>query len=964
MTVEKEHPVRCFREVEDYEESIKNNDFKIVFLYDDNAPETPMNQQKANRKYPVGGPKGYKTLDDVYLNDFNMQRNIGVCPIRKENEKFLCVIDIDGETTYASNDQEQQELKLATRLYLFEILKNGFHSRDLHPMFVSTANNGYHIYIYVTQAGHKKHPVDNLVYPSKNLKGFVDSSAFNQFPVLQNVGLKPMAKSAIEFFTEAGKYVVGPGSIINGKKYNVLDSGVKRFKDISVYMEKPIEDLIYEIFEEAGFTIDYDHQKEMIQRKIVLDDSKHDIPEQNVANIGDFIIEAWPLIDGEKQMATVALGGFLSSMGVSQKSLMDIGNYVIDNKTSPNFFNMNDDAERTQGFIPSLLHDSEENAVKKKQGLSSLKERFMGKYDIYKMSRLLWLNSCPKTHKFYPNEKYTTQYDEVVLDFHKKQIRLNHIRQGKEANLPVSNDIVFHVVDNFEYIDDISTPLVLDSSEMPIQFDFYATNGFTKKYIFENRQKWFDNFHKMFGAYTSKNSKIPGYILKEYEDLGVIRTIESSSRPGIYLSKDQTRFRKFIDEEESVVEVECNPPDRDELRSALMLLKQICDAFPWTEDKFAATIKHALLLPYAFSYKRFNRWIPGVMLIGESGTLKSTMGQLLCSLHTPIKYNKRAYVMNGSEFNSEFRIGRDMNRHSYPIVINECMSVFSVQGNLEYIKDTITEEFGRNPGASNGDEGGIYYNRCIPIFTLNDSVEGLEEREFARRFLTINLTKKDLYTEQEIEENLSFLNKGPIVNGRFEELHILGDFVFYFINNNISLFSKPIYSTMDSIIRGLQEYTGIDTSWLNVNVRQYIDMDFDESSQYDLDKALNVIKQPFAKKKSRNISGKSDEEILEEMMGIDYPFIFRTKNGVLITTGFKDAYRESDKNLNRTMKITELKDLLNINFADGQEVCEYKTSQIKGSSQTKRGVTVPWELFLEIVGAKINENITEILQNQ
>lgn len=961
--INNQHPVRCFREIEDYEEALQNNDFKIVFLYDENAPETST-QQNTNRKYPVGGPKGYRSLDDIYSNEFNMQRNLGICPIRKDNDKFLCVLDIDGENTQASDDESKARLKLATRRFIYEILKNGFRIRGIHPMYVSTANNGYHIYLYVTQCTHEKHPINDLVYPSKNLKIFRDSSAFKEYPILQNMGLKPMAKSSIEFFSEAGKFVVGPGSIIDGKKYNVLDDGVKRFKDISVYIEKPIEELIYEIFEEAGFTIDYDHQKELIERKIVLDDSKHDLPIQNVANIGDFIIEAWPLIDGEKQMATVALGGFLSSMGVSQKSLIEIGNYVIDNKPSPNFFKMSDDAERTQGFIPSLLHDSEENVTKKKQGLTSLKERFTGKYDIYKMSRLLWINSCPKTHKFYPNERYTNQYDEVVLDFYKKQIRLNHIRQGKDASLPVSNDIVNHIVNNFEYIDDISTPIILDKSEMPIKFDLITPNGDEKTYIYRDRQNWFDNFHKMYGAYTSKNSKIPGYILKEYEDLGIIRTVEGSSRSGIYLSKDRKSFRKFVDSEDNIVEIKCTSPDKEELANALNLLKQISDAFPWSGDKFAATIKHSLLLPYGFSLKRFNRWIPGVMLIGESGTLKSTMGQLLCSLHTPIKYNKRAYIMNGSEFNSEFRIGRDMNRHSYPIVINECMSVFTVQGNLEYIKDTITEEFGRNPGASNGEEGGLYYNRCVPIFTLNDSVEGLEEREFARRFLTINLTKKDLYTEQEIEENLSFLNKDSMVNGRFEELRIIGDFVFYYINNHIDLFTKSIYSIMSSIIRGLGEYSGVDTDWLDVNVQKYIDMDFEESSQYDLDRALAVLKQPFAQKKSRNLSGKSDEEILEDMIGIDYPFIFRTKTGVLITSGFKDAYRVLDQNLNRTMKVTELKDLLNLNFANDEEVCEYKSSKILGSNIAKKGVTVPWEIFLEIVGAKANKSIGDILNNQ
>lgn len=955
--------VRCFQEIEDYEEALKNNDFKIVFLYDENSPESLFKPPNTNRKYPVGGPKGYRTLDDIYSNDFNMQRNLGICPIRRENEKFLCVLDIDGETSQASTDDDKAQLKLATRHFIFEILRDGLHSRGIHPMYVSTANNGYHIYLYATQCTHEKHPINDLVYPSKNLKIFQDSEAFNRYPILQNMGLKPMAKSSIEFFSEAGKYIVGPGSIIDGKKYNVLDDGVKRFKDISVYIDKPIEELIYEIFEEAGFTIDYNHQKELAERKIALDSSEHDLPQQNIENIGDFIINAWPLIDGEKQMATVALGGFLTSMGVSKKSLIDIGNYVIDNKPNPNFFKMSDDAERTQGFIPSLLHDSEDDSNKEKQGLTSLKERFRGKYDIHKMSRLLWINSCPKTHKFYPNERYTNQYDEVVLDFHKKQIRLNHIRQGKEDVVPISNDIVNHIVDNFEYIDDISTPMKLDISEMPIQFDMLTPNGDMKKYIFRDRQNWFDNFHKMYGAYTSKNSKIPGYILKEYEDLGVIRTIEGSSRSGIYLSKDGSMFRKFVDSEDGIEEVACEAPDPEQVKDALILLKQIEEAFPWTGDKFAATIKHALILPYGFSFKRFNRWVPGIMLIGESGTLKSTMGQLLCSIHTPIKFNKRFYIMNGSEFSSEFRIGRDMNRHSYPIVINECMSVFNVQGNLEYIKDVITEEFGRNPGASNGEEGGLYYNRCVPIFTLNDSVEGLEEREFARRFLTINLTKKDLYTEQEIEENLSFLNDGVIVNGRFKELKVLGNFVFYYINQNTDLFSKSIYTIMNSVVKGLQKYTGVDTTWLNVNVRQYIDMDIDESSQYDLDRALSVIKQPFALKKSRNLSGRSDEEILEDMIGVDYPFIFRTKTGVLITSGFKDAYKQLDQNSNRTMKVTELKDLLNLHFGEEEDVCKYKSSKIIGSDIAKKGVTVPWEIFLEIVGAKINVSVNEYLKD-
>ena len=196
-----------------------------------------------------------------------MQRNIGICPIRKENDRFLCIIDIDGETSYANNPKDQEQMKLGTRLFLFEVLKNGFESRGITPMYVSTANNGFHIYLYITQVGDEKHPINNMIYPSKNLKSFKDSIAFNQFPIIGNAGSKPMASSSMEFFTKAGGYVVGPGSVINGKKYAVLPDGASRFQDISTYMDSTLEDLITDILQETGFAIDYDRTGKLIERK-------------------------------------------------------------------------------------------------------------------------------------------------------------------------------------------------------------------------------------------------------------------------------------------------------------------------------------------------------------------------------------------------------------------------------------------------------------------------------------------------------------------------------------------------------------------------------------------------------------------------------------------------------------------------------------------------------------------------
>ena len=465
----------------------------------------------------------------------------------------------------------------------------------------------------------------------------------------------------------------------------------------------------------------------------------------------------------------------------------------------------------------------------------------------------------------------------------------------------------------------------------------------------------------MKGAYTSKNSKIPGYILMEYENLGLVDTIESSSRPGIYMSKDKKSFRKFIDTEDGVKEIESKKPDVKDLQNGLSLLKRIRDAFPWQSDKFAATVKMSLLHPYGFTYKRFRRWLPGIVLIGESGTLKSTMGELLLCLHAPIYTNKSHYIMNGSEFGSDFRMGRDLSRHSYPIVVNECNHIFRNSSTIEFLKDVITEEFGRNPGTGpNGEEGQVYYNRSVPIFTLNDSVEAMEEREFARRFLTINLSKNDLYTEQQIEENLGFLNQNGIVNERFQELSVIGDFIFYYINSNMDVFAQSIYKTMDTVIGAMAEYSQMDLSWLNVNVKKYIDMDIDESTQGELEYALDVIRRPFFQKKSKTYGGKSDSEILSSMFGNEYSYILETNNGVVITRGFEDEFRKRDPLLNRSMKVEVLGELIQKTF-EGTDDCGYKRVRVKGMKQRPYGLYIPMEVFYNIVGATDNKSITEEL---
>ena len=383
------------------------------------------------------------------------------------------------------------------------------------------------------------------------------------------------------------------------------------FHDVSVYMEGPVEDLIIDILrDDCFFTYDppvKDIKK--VDQVFEISDDKQILSETNIKNIGDFMIYAFQYIPGQKHYATLALGGFLYSQNISENSIMQVGEYIVNNAPN-NLFKGTKEHEKTNGFMQVLVHDSLEGEEKKKTGLTTLKEMFRDtEVSIADLTKILWNNSLPNSHTFQPNGIFADTYAEVTVDYKNKETRWVNLKSLKDEEgrpLPpkrLQEHLIRHVLTDINYIDDISMSAISREEKMPISFYIQSRLRDPVLYICENTQSMIDNYNALPLAHQRGSNNILALVIDEYESIGLIGTIERSTIPGIYLSRDKTDLRRFIQYKGEIIEQDPILPDRNKLTDALILLKKINDVYPWYDDKFATFVKLGMILAYGYVFK-------------------------------------------------------------------------------------------------------------------------------------------------------------------------------------------------------------------------------------------------------------------------------------------------------------------------------------------------------------------------
>lgn len=939
--------------IEDFEQLIEEDKIKIIKLSSD----------MSNPKRPLKDIYEYIDLSELEYFD----GNIGISFPKKEEidqtQPFLIAIDIDGETQGVDNELKPL-LKTQTRLLLFNILKDGLEKRGLHGMYVKTPTNGFHIYLWTKKSNFTQHGFNSLLFPDAmafTADYYKKLSSEYDLSLLPTLYKKRMSNKSIEIFSQS-TMIVAPGSIINNKKYQILPCGAAKFSDISTVEDRPIEDLVFEILEDHFFVRS---QAEVVYQDIP-EDNLHDLTEENVKNVGKLILEYWPEIDGEKQEASLALGGFLNAQGVSQKSIIEIGEYVLDHQTTK-LFRGSDEYERNSGFIPSLLHDSKNKTAQKRTGLTSLSEKFFQKKDISKFKKILWMNTALR-HTFYPSGQDTEKYPKLVMDFEAKTTKLYGVKKkrDKDGNPYPSNETsskIGHIPISISYINDLSGKPQLYNENKPIKIKLQTKNNIQNEYIFPSTDALLNNYNSLPHCHVENGKKIGSFIFREYEDLSLIDTIDSSSRPGIYPNTSKNGLRKFIETTNGLEEIDPILPSKEALTNGLLFLEQIRDVYPWHNEKFATIIKLGMILPYGYAYKILNgNYIPGIILSGDAGTLKSSAGELITSLSFPIDeiLNKGHYIMGGSEVKSEYRFGRAFDRSSYPIVLNECEDTFANRDNIELVKNAISGDLIREPS---GNDPRAYYAIAVPVITVNNKPEAMDVSDFSRRFLSVEFVSSERGDTQEMVQKLEFLNVDGKMNYRFRELTVIGDYIYYCLHNHIEYFHYRPQDIIDSVIKDMSQYTGLDLSWLlEPQLTNVEDDSREEENNTEFIMGVNLLYDYIADKIGSNNKHLINQKRMDKvniMHGLRKgdPFIspIDSKNGVLIfTNAFGKEFKSKYYDYNKKMRLAQFVDL--INQSDIFE--EHKTNKMQRKINKKpfRGLFLTWDELFELLNIGDNDD--------
>lgn len=935
--------------VKDFEECILDGTLKVCFLHE-------------NSKISKKGWSGFVKTEELYLMD-NAENNLGISLVGSEypGAHILTCIDIDGD----KREVDGINIEKFSKDWVYKIITKKLNELNLSYMAIRSSSGGYHIYLYTLSESLRFSSTQGLYYPMQPKDAYIDedmemflNANLKSFAALQEDNLP---KTIVEIWCQK-RYMVAPGSDIFDEDGNyigtveLLEDGVQAFKEIGL-VEQPLNDIVREAFLDAGFKEDNDlkytpNQNYSFENKSL----SNKLSPFGVQVIGDLIVKYFPKISGQKHKCTLALGGYLHNKNISYDSAQELGEYIIDN-VPDDLFNSKSE------FMKTLTHDiMVDDPSRKQTGLATIEEILQPFCDKEKIGKQLHLATNPIFHKFWPDGRYAKKYNEIVINYAQHYMVKNVVQtkvnsDGEIVATPIQNYKINHCIDKIQIINDVSNIEKTAIWERPVKV-FFSTSD-RQDYVskaYRNTNELFKEYRKLPGAYTDSAKSIIESVFREFESIDFLDEIEYSTRPGIWLSREEKKLRKFIEKDGELIEVSSKAPEKKFLRSALSLLKQINDIYPWNEGKFGYFVKMGLTLPYADVLKNhFDRPHPSIILHGEAGTLKTTASEMLLHFNITENVDDETNIVGGGELLSEYRFGRIMDISSYPLVVNEAEYLFSVAKTRNLIKDAAHGKLIRKPG---GNDPRSYYSHRSGIYTMNTLPAAAEDPAYLRRFVNIEFDRNERGDTPEMIEKMSFLNYDGINNARFKELSFIGDFVFYILNKNLNWFMLPLDVIQENIINAMENYTGDDLSFLKQDESNFVYTDRTEQENSVLTMVLRVLREPYLKHKGRYLQNSSDIEMVRNMITSlsDYYYIHEAPNDcVLIDIGLKNKYNEAYFKEGKSITLKGccncLSDLdLNLGKLD------ITSSRVSGRKKTIRGIKMTLEDLTKILTNKNEVN--------
>ena len=314
----------------------------------------------------------------------------------------------------------------------------------------------------------------------------------------------------------------------------------------------------------------------------------------------------------------------------------------------------------------------------------------------------------------------------------------------------------------------------------------------------------------------------------------------------------------YNDKEGSIISnYELHEPTKEEVHEALDIINDLSDYFDKSKYKLATCIKWGLVAPFSFARKQIGAdFLPYLFLYGKSGSGKSTMGKIILYLWS---YPNIENNLEGSSFNTEFRIGEQMMKDSFPLVIDESAGVFQRKGNVEMLKSSV-----QSPISRSKQQGGKFIKKpaYAPVcFTSNSKLP--QDDGLLRRFIAIAFT----YDERKDKLSQRKFNKKFRVDSPREsiliKLHGLSNFVGYFMKENPELLKRDWDELGNLLIIKAYDFIGESPArWL----LRYEELDNEEDNEIrEIEEIRNYLLNTINDKYSKKLQVKVYEQETEFM---------------------------------------------------------------------------------------------------
>ena len=281
-----------------------------------------------------------------------------------------------------------------------------------------------------------------------------------------------------------------------------------------------------------------------------------------------------------------------------------------------------------------------------------------------------------------------------------------------------------------------------------------------------------------------------------------------------------------------IVDYEYKSPTIQELNKSLDLIEELVTYFKDHEDKLATTLKHSLVSPFGFIKKQLNQplenLIPYLYHYGKAGSGKTTIARIgLYFWGTPSVEND----IGGSEADTIARLGKQVSKSTFPMIINEPNAIFNKKTLTETMKTAVERTNARR--RFEGKTFQTILSLTTIQFTSNFSLPN--EEGLSRRFLQILYTHNEKKTKSEKEEFMRTFRMDVPNECRFNDLKPLANFSLDYIVNNTEVLKLDWERLANKLI--MQAYIRCGRKvpeWLLGFVESVTDDDLDEEETEEL----------------------------------------------------------------------------------------------------------------------------------